>query len=128
MGDKFNFSGDFSGSIINIKSKLDHVHQVAGQIPGASLDERKQLQELVKSLGAELDKVPTDKKEEAEAVAITATALVEQVKGKKTNKTLLKVTAEGLKSAANNLAPILPALLPIIHQMITISTKISGVA
>ena len=41
MGDKFNFSGDFRGANVNIKSTLRNVHQSAGMIPGASDDEQR---------------------------------------------------------------------------------------
>ena len=126
MGDQFNLSGDFRGSIINLKSTLRDVQQTAGMIPGASDDERKQLQDLIGRLTAELEKVPPEKKEDVEAVVLTATALVEQVKGEKKNKTLLKITGEGLKEAANNLAPIIPSVLPIVMQMIAAATKMSG--
>ena len=126
MGDQFNLSGDFRGSIINLKSTLRDVQQTAGMIPGASDDERKQLQDLIGRLTAELEKVPPEKQEDVETVALTATSLVEQVKGEKKNKMLVKITGEGLKEAANNLAPIIPSLLPIVTQIITAVTKMSG--
>ena len=126
MGDKFNLTGDFRGANINLKSTLHNVHQTAGMIPDTSEDERKQLQNLIERMTAELEKVPAKHKEEVETVAITATALIEQAKSGKKNKTLLKITGEGLKEAATNLAPILPALLPIVTQMITTVTKMSG--
>lgn len=126
MGDQFNLSGDFRGSIINLKSTLRDVQQTAGMIPGASDDERKQLQDLIARLMTELEKVPPEKSEEVETVALTASTLVEQVKGEKKNKTLVKITGEGLKEAANNLASILPSLLPIVTQMVTVVTRMSG--
>ena len=126
MGDQFNLSGDFRGSIINLKSTLRDVQQTAGMIPGASDDDRKQLQDLIGRLTAELLKVPPEKKEDVDTVALTATALVEQVKGEKKNKTLVKITGQGLKEAATNLAPIIPSLLPIVTQMIELVTKMSG--
>jgi len=126
MGDQFNLSGDFRGSIINLKSTLRDVQQTAGMIPGASDDERAQLQDLIARLMTELEKVPPEKKEDVEAVALTATSLVEQVKGEKKNKMLVKITGEGLKEAANNLASLLPSLLPIVTQMVTVVTKMSG--
>jgi leucyl-tRNA synthetase len=126
MGDKFNLTGDFRGAIVNLKSTLSNVHQTAGEIPNASEDDRKQLQDLIARLTAELEKVPPAQKDEVEAVAITATALIEQVKDGKKNKTLLRITAEGLKAAASNLAPILPAILPIVSQMIITVGKMSG--
>jgi hypothetical protein len=126
MGDKFNLTGDFRGANVNIKSTLRNVQQTAGMIPGASDDERKQLQDLIEQLMAVLEKVPPAKKEEVEAVTMTATALVEQVKGEKKNKTLLRITGEGLKQAADSLAPAIPAILPIVIQMIAMVTRISG--
>jgi hypothetical protein len=126
MGDKFILTGDFRGANVNIKSTLRNVHQTAGMIPGASDDERKQLQDLIERLMAELDKVPPAQKDEVEAVAITATALIEQVKGEKKNKMLLRVTGEGLKNAAASLAPAIPTILPIVMQVIATVTKISG--
>ena len=126
MGDKFNLSGDFRGANVNLKSTLRNVHQTAGMIPEASEDDRKQLQDLIERLMTELEKVPPKHKEEVETVAITATALVEQAKSGKKNKTLLKVTGEGLKQAATGLAPAIPAILPIVLQMIATVTKISG--
>ena len=126
MGDKFNLTGDFRGSIVNLKSTLRNVHQIAGEIPNASEDDRKKLQELVVRLTSELEKVPPAQKDEVEAVAITATALVEQAKDGKKNKTLLRITGEGLKSAASNLAPMIPAILPIVSQMILTVAKMSG--
>ena len=126
MGDQFNLTGDFRGSIINFKSTLRNVHQTAGEIPNASEDDRKRLQDLIVSLTVELEKAPAAQKEEVEAVAITATTLVEQVKDGKKNKTLMRITAEGLKTAASSLAPMLPAILPIVTQMIATVAKMSG--
>jgi hypothetical protein len=126
MGDKFILNGDFRGANVNLKSTLHNVHQTAGMIPGASEDDRKHLQDLITQLMAELEKAPPAQKDEVEAVAITASTLVEQVKGEKRNETLLRVTGEGLKQAANNLASILPAIFPIVTQIIATVTKISG--
>ena len=126
MGDKFNLTGDFRGANVNIKSTLRNVHQSAGMIPGASDDERKQLQDLIQQLTDVLEKAPAGKKDEVEAVAVTATALVDQVKSEKKNKTLLRVTGEGLKQAANGLAPAIPAILPIVLQIVATVTRISG--
>jgi len=126
MGDKFNLSGDFSGAIINLKSTLHNVRQSAGQIPSGDDDDRKQLQALIENLWAELEKAPGTKKEEVEAVAETAKALVEQAKSDKPNKTLIKITGEGLKQSAKNLAEFLPSVLPMTVQIVAIVLKVSG--
>jgi hypothetical protein len=126
MGDKFNLSGDFSGAIINLKSTLHNVRQTAGQIPGGDDEARKQLQNMIDSLSAELEKAPVAKKEEVEAVAQTAKVLVEQAKSGKPNKVLLRITGEGLKQSAKDLAEFLPSVLPITVQIVSIVLKISG--
>ena len=40
MGDKFDLSGDFRGSIVNIKSELKNVQQTVGEINTADPDAR----------------------------------------------------------------------------------------
>ena len=126
MGDKFNLSGDFSGAIVNLKSTLNNVRQSAGQIPGGDDEARRQLQNMIDSLSAELEKAPAAKAEEVEAVAQTAQVLVEQAKSGKPNKILLRVTGEGLKQSAKNLAEYLPSVLPLTIQIVSIVMKISG--
>jgi methyl-accepting chemotaxis protein len=126
MGDQFNLSGDFRGAIVNLKSTLKNVRQSAGQIPGGDEDGRKQLQELIDKLAAELEKTPPEKKEDAEAVAETAKALVDQAKSEKPNKTLLQISGEGLKQAAQNLASVMPSVASIAVQIVTAVARLSG--
>ena len=126
MGDKFNLTGDFRGAIVNVKSTLSNVQQSAGMIPGASEDERKQLQDLIGRLSAELEKAPPAQKEDAETVAITASTLIEQVKSGKPNRTLLQITGEGLKQAATNFYSSLPTVLPLVMQMVETVARLSG--
>jgi len=126
MGDQFNLSGDFRGAIVNLKSTLRNVRQTAGQIPGGDDDTRKQLQELIDQLSSELEKAPPEKKEDVEAVAETAKALVEQAKTEKPNKTLLQISGEGLKQAAKNIGEVLPSVLPIAMQIVAAVARLSG--
>ena len=126
MGDQFNLSGDFRGAIVNLKSTLKNVRQTAGQIPGGDDDTRKQLQELIDKLSAELEKAPPEKKEDVEAVAETAKAFVEQANHEKPNKTLLQISGEGLKQAAKNIGDVLPAVASIAVQIVAAVTKLSG--
>jgi hypothetical protein len=127
MGDQFNLTGDFRGAIVNLKSTLNNVRQTAGQIPGGDDDTRKQLQELIGKLSAELEKAPPEKKEDIEAVAETAKALVEQAKSEKPNKTLLQISGEGLKQAAKNIGDVLPAVVSIAVQIVAAVTKLTAV-
>jgi hypothetical protein len=81
---------------------------------------------MIDSLSAELEKAPAEKKEDVEAVAQTAQVLVDQAKSGKPNKVLLRVTGEGLKQSAKNLAEYLPSVLPLTIQIVSIVMKISG--
>ncbi len=126
MGDRFNLSGDFRGAIVNLKSKLENVQQTVGEIRSDDEDTRKELQKLIQQLSESLEKAPPEKKEQVEAVAETAKALVDQAKGEKPNKTLLQISGEGLKLAAKNLAEALPAVLPIAMQIVAAVGKMVG--
>lgn len=119
MADKYNLSGDFRGSIINIESTLENVQQSVGEIRSGDEDTRKELQNLVEQLAKELKKkVPPEKKEQVEAVAVTAKALVDQAKDEKPNRTMIQITGEGLKQAAKNVAEVMPAVVSIATQIV----------
>lgn len=126
VGDTFNMSGDFRNSILNIKSTLSDVSQSINTIPNADDSIKHELRELVNQLNEELQKVPPEKKEEAEAVAETTKSLVEVVSKEKPNKAMVQVSAEGLKQAAKNLATVTPVILTIATQIVTTIMKIVG--
>jgi cysteinyl-tRNA synthetase len=126
MSDKFTLSGDFRGSIVNIKSQLHNVQQTVGQIKTDDLDTKKELQSLIQQLSDELAKTPPEKKEAAEAVSETAKALVEQAKAEKPNQTMLQITGEGLKQAAKNLVDVAPAVINIATQIVLAIGRIAG--
>jgi hypothetical protein len=116
-GDQFTMSGDFRGAILNIKSTLENVSQSIGAAPHGDAATKAQLQELITQLSAALQQAPPEKTSEAEAVAETAKAAVEQATKEKPNRTLVQISAEGLKQAAQNLASVLPAVLPIAQKI-----------
>jgi methyl-accepting chemotaxis protein len=124
MGDQFNLTGDFRGSIINLKSRLENVQQSVGEIPSGDEETRKELQNLIQQLSEALQKAPQEHQEQVEAVAETAKALVDQAKSEKPNKTMLQITGEGLKQAAKNVAEALPAVLPIALQIVAAVGKL----
>ncbi len=126
MSDKFNLSGDFRGSIVNIKSELRNVQQTVQQIQTEDNAAKEDLQKLIQQLADELEKTPPEKKEEAEAVSATAKQLVEQAKADKPNQTMLKITGEGLKQAAKNLVDVAPAVINIATQIVLAIGRIAG--
>ena len=125
-GDQFTMSGNFSGAILNIKSTLTNVSQSIGAAPHGDAATKAQLQQLIEQLSTELQKAPAEKASEAEAVAETAKAAVEQAMKSQPNKTLVRISAEGLKQAAQNLAAVLPTVLPIATQIADTLRKMIG--
>ena len=126
MGDRFEMSGDFRGAILNIKSTLTNVQQKVGEIPTDDSLTQRELQELIGQLNEMLQKAPPEKLEEAEAVAETARALVEQAADENSNKTVIQITGEGLKKAAQNLAEVMPAVVTIATQIVLAVGKLTG--
>ena len=126
MGDQFNMSGDFRGAILNIRSTLTNVQQNVNEIRTENVEARAELAKLIAQLSDVLREAPEAKQEQAEAVAQTAKALVDTAKSEKPNKTLLQISGEGLKQAAQNLADVLPAVVTIAAQIVTTVMKLGG--
>lgn len=126
MGDTYNISGDFRNAFVNINSTLVNVTQSINTIPGANNSIKHELRELVNQLNNELQKVPSEKSEEAAAVAETTKSLVDTVSKEKPNKVMVQVSADGLKQAARNLAAVTPTVLTIATQIVATIMKIVG--
>jgi hypothetical protein len=119
-------SGDFRGAIINIKSTLTNVQQSVGEIRTADEATRKELETLIGQLNEALQKVPAEDVEQAQAVAETAKVLVDTAKAEKPNKTMLQISGEGLKQAAQNLAGVMPIVASIAGQIVVAVAKLTG--
>lgn len=126
MADRFNMSGDFRGAIINIKSTLTSVQQSVGEIHTTDETARKELETLIGQLSETLQKVPVENQEQAQAVAETAKVLVDTAKAEKPNKTILQISGEGLKQAAQNLAGVMPTVVSIAGQIVMTVAKLTG--
>jgi ABC-type transporter Mla subunit MlaD len=118
VSDTFNLSGDFRGAILNIKSTLRDVEQTVGDIRTQDGASKAELQQLIQQLSEALEKAPPQQAEAAQAVAETAKSLVDQAAAAKPNKTMLQITGEGLKQAAQNLADVMPTVLTIATQIV----------
>jgi hypothetical protein len=125
MGDKFNLSGDFRGAVLNIKSTLTNVQQSIGEIPNADESSKQELENLVEALKQALETAPAENQEEAQAVAESAKMLVETAKAEKPNRTMIEITGEGLKKAAQNLAEVMPSVVGIATQIVVAVMKIT---
>jgi hypothetical protein len=125
QGNTYNFS-HFQAGILNIESTLTNVSQNVGNIPGFDPAEKDELKRLIEQLNVSLQKVPQEKVEDAEAMADTTRELVENISKDKPNKAKLQITLSGLKQAAENIAKVLPDVLPIAMQITAFITKSFG--
>jgi len=114
------YSGDFRGAILNVRATLKDVTQSIENVTGADESTRRELEALVTQLSAALERVPPERDDDAEAVATLTESMVEQATAAKPNKTILQITGEGLKKAAENIADVLPAVLDIATKIVAI--------
>jgi len=117
MGDTANFSGDFRGAIVNYKSVLTDVQQAVQALPAADDAARQELERLIADLSEALADLPADKAEVADAVAQQTQRLVEEAGKPQPNKTLLGITANGLKQATETVADVGPKVMKVANQI-----------
>jgi hypothetical protein len=117
-GDHYNFSGDFRDAILNVNSMLEHVTQTISNAPSLNQTTKDELKQLVEQLRAELQKAPSGSESDAEAVAETAKDAVEKATKEQPNRSLVQISANGLKEAAKNIAAVMPTILPIAMQIV----------
>ena len=122
MGDRIEIKGNYNNVVLNVKSTLTNVQQSIGSMSAVDEDARRELKGLIEQLSQALEQMPTSLKEEAEAVAASAQILVEQAKAPKPNKTMLHLSGEGFKKAAENLAGVAPAA--VAPAVLTIATQV----
>jgi len=117
-----NGSINISGSTVGVISTGNNAHITIGTqqiaaLPNASEDSKVQLKRLIEQLNQELQKVPAEQQVQAKEVAEIVEGLLTQASAKEPNKTLLKITAEGLKEAAKTLASVMPLILPLATEI-----------
>ena len=126
MGDRVEFSGDFRGAIVNFKSTLTNVRQTVKAVPMADEAEKKELERLVVELSTALEGLSADKSELAEALAQQTQSLIEEATKEEPNKTMLGISANGLKQAAGTVADVAPKVLRVATQIADFVMKFAG--
>jgi hypothetical protein len=109
---------DMRGVIANIGSTLDNAVQRVGMMQDGDTVRRAELQQLIEQLSAELQYAPAAQATAASNVAEKTRQAVEQAAKPAPNKTLIRVTVEGLKKAAEDIGAALPAVLPIVMKIV----------
>lgn len=118
-GDTFNMSGDFRGAVLNIKSILTEVQQNVGALQTDVEAEKDELTRLVAQLTVALQAVPSHRGEQAEAVAEMAKALIDAATAEVPNKTMVRISGEGLQRAAADLTDDLADVSVLTAQIVT---------
>ena len=67
-----------------------------------------------------MQQAPQENVQEAQAVAETAKILIDTATQENPNKVTKQITADGLLKAAENIAKVLPSVLPIVKQIIAL--------
>lgn len=113
-----------NNNVLSIGSILTSASQSI-QISSAINDSDKAaIGDLLDRLNNDLQEVPEDRADDAEAVAETAKSLVESASKEKPNKRLLAINIEGLKKAAENIAAITPRVLTTALAIISFVEKL----
>jgi len=94
---------------------IDAIHY--SNLPGGDDAVKEKLAALVDRLNQELKAVPGEKREEAEALAETTKDLMKKAEAKKPNKTLINISAQGMKEAAGALASVVPSAVQIVKDI-----------
>ena len=108
--DRINITNQ--GGVVNVKATLNNVIQ---NVEASSLPDHqsKALRELLSDLSSALDSLEATDPRGAKRVAKQAEALADEATAQEPDQSFLKVTAEGLKSAASTVAHIAPVVLEI---------------
>ncbi|GAB4523379.1 MAG: hypothetical protein OHK0046_36990 [Anaerolineae bacterium] len=91
-----------------------------GAMPAAGNDVRAELQSLYQQLADTLAQVPSEQKQSADAVKTLAETALTEANKPEPNKTVLTVTGEGLKQAAQNLLAVAPIAAQIAAKLLMI--------
>jgi hypothetical protein len=122
----FQNSGDFRGAAVFQGSTIHNAGQIAGAISAGSPADRAELQALLTQLEATLKPVPSDKVDDAEAVAASAEDLVSETAKEKPNPSRLRSLGGALMSTVETVGAAAPAALSIAERLVTLVGKISG--
>ena len=119
-------SGDFQNAILNIDSTLTNLGQTINAVTGVNPDVIGEMERLVEQLNETLKQAPSEKMEEAEAVAQAAEVLIEAATNERPNKYTVEIRREGLQKAAQNIASVMPTVIAIATQIIAAIAKLQA--
>ncbi|MDZ4321127.1 MAG: hypothetical protein U1A07_20195, partial [Phenylobacterium sp.] len=86
MRDQFNFSGDFRGAIVNINASLDRATQSVSQHQDSLALDADRLRDLLLDLRTALEASAPENADDAEALAVSTTHLIEAAVADRPNR------------------------------------------
>ncbi len=116
-GDQINMTGNFQN--VNVKSQLIQATQSINALPNVDQKTKDDLTQLVRQLSGLLQQVPSDKAADAEKISKRVEALMKEAQKPDPDKEEVEFNLNSFKSAAANIAHVLPAILPIASQIAT---------
>ena len=99
-------------------SMLEQVTQNISTLPKADQATKEELTKLVAQLTDLLKQAPTEKVDEAGQIADRVDMLVKEAGKDKPDQEKVEFSLESLKKAAENIAGVLPTVLPIAMQIV----------
>lgn len=109
---------NFQGAIVNISSSLTSVTQTINAAGSLNQATKQELLTLVEQLQEELEKIRPDNADDADAVAEAAKRVVEDATRERPNKVLIKVSADGLRKATENLTTVAPPVVSLVVKLL----------
>ncbi|WP_161569138.1 caspase family protein [Candidatus Oscillochloris fontis] len=125
-GDQFTMSGNFSGALLNIKSTLSNVTQSIAAAPHADAAAKAQLQTLLDQLSTELQRVPATHAAAAEQTAKRIEQTVAEATKPRPDREDVAYSLKRLQQAAEQIALVLPTVLPITIQISEVVRRMIG--
>lgn len=115
QGSQYNLSGNFSGALVNIESRLEDVSQRIAGAPGESMAGRAELLQLVANLQAELEQLPPEDRQLAEGLLSRLRSLATELD--RGDREMIMILGESLVRAAEVFEPE-HANIPILTDQI----------
>ena len=115
-GHRVSVTGD---AIINIDSVLDNTTQTINKAPALPDEKRQELSKLVAELKSGMDSIKANYAEECQELAEALEKAVSKATQPQPKKSMLELTAKGLKEAAEVLADVAPTILKTATKIAT---------
>jgi internalin A len=120
VGDRYDLSGDFRQSTLNLGSTMERVTQTINNKPAVSAADRASLQTLTEQLLAQLAQTPSSTEQQAEAVARQAESLLNLASSSQPAPSLIEASSRQLEQTAETAAGDMPGLPAVIKQVVAL--------